>query len=70
MLTINNNVYSIHIVHIIVVITVNYCTCILLYRPLNSYLYVHWILKINIIILIFNFVKLKYIVYYKYLDNL
>ena len=27
-----------------VVITVNYCKCILLYSPLNSYLYVHWIL--------------------------
>ena len=26
------------------VITVDYCKCILLYSPLNSYLYVHWIL--------------------------
>ena len=29
---------------IFVVITVNYCKCILLYSPLNSYLLVHWIL--------------------------
>ena len=34
------------------VITVDYCKCILLYSPMNSYLYVHWILdfKLNIII--------------------
>ena len=41
MLTVNNNVY---IIVIYVVIIVNYCKCILLYSPLNSYLYVHWIL--------------------------
>ena len=35
------NVYSIVIYD---VITVDYCKCILLYSPLNSYLYVHWIL--------------------------
>ena len=29
---------------IYVVITVNYCKCILLYSPLNSFLFVHWIL--------------------------
>ena len=46
MLTVN--AYSIVIYD---VITVNYCKCILLYSPLNSYLYVHWILDlINIII--------------------
>ena len=40
-LTGNNN--DIIIIH--VVITVNYYKCILLlYGPLNSYLYVHWIL--------------------------
>ena len=41
MLTVNNNVY---IIVIYVVITVNYCKCIFLYSPLNSYLYVHWVL--------------------------
>ena len=35
------------IIVIYVVITVNYCKCILLYSPLNSYLYVHWILDVN-----------------------
>ena len=38
--TANNNVY---IIVIYVIITLNYCKCILLYSPLNSYLYVHWI---------------------------
>ena len=40
--------YVIIIIIIIIVIydviTVDYCKCILLYSPLNSYLYVHWIL--------------------------
>ena len=41
-LTENNNLY---IVVISVVVTVNYCKCILfLYGPLHSDLYVHWIL--------------------------
>ena len=39
----NNNVYTIAIS---VVITVNYCKCILVYSPLNSYLYVHWTLDL------------------------
>ena len=39
MLTVN--VYTIVIYD---VITVDYCKCIVLYSPLNSYLYVHWIL--------------------------
>ena len=50
-LTENNHVY---IIVISVVITVNYCKCIiLLYRPLNSYLYVHWILGFKYIVLLF-----------------
>ena len=40
-LSVNVNVY---IIVIDVVITVNYCKCIWLYSPLNSYLYVQWIL--------------------------
>ena len=45
MLTENNNVY---IIVIYVVITVNYCKImLLLYGPLNSYLYVHWILDMK-----------------------
>ena len=40
MLTVN-----VYIIVIYDVITVDYCKCILLYSPLNSYLYVHWILK-------------------------
>ena len=39
MLTVN-----VHIIVIYDVITVDYYKCILLYSPLNSYLYVHWIL--------------------------
>ena len=39
MLTVNVNIIVIYDV-----ITVDYCKCILLYSPLNSYLYVHWIL--------------------------
>ena len=35
------------ILFIYVVITVNYCKSILLYSPLNSCLYVHWILDLN-----------------------
>ena len=49
MLTENNNVY---IIVISVVITVNYCkSIVLLYSPLNSYLYVHWILGFKYILL-------------------
>ena len=33
------------------VITVDYCKYILLYSPLNSYLYVHWILDFKKILL-------------------
>ena len=49
MLTVN-----VYIIVIYDVITVDYCKCILLYSPLNSYLYVHWILDLilNIIIII------------------
>ena len=37
---------SLYIIVISVVITVNYCKCmLLLYSPLNSYLYVHWTLN-------------------------
>ena len=42
-------------VYIIVIydeITVDYCKCILLYSPLNSYLYVHWILDFKQILLL------------------
>ena len=39
MLTVN-----VYIIVIYDVITVDNCKCILLYSPLNSYLYVHWIL--------------------------
>ena len=39
MLTVN-----VYIIVIYDMITVDYCKCILLYSPLNSYLYVHWIL--------------------------
>ena len=42
MLTVN-----VYIIVIYDVITVDYCKCILLYSPLNSYLYVHWILDFN-----------------------
>ena len=35
---------NVYIIVIYDVITINYCKCILLYSPLNSYLYVHWIL--------------------------
>ena len=35
---------NVYIIVIYDVITVDYCKCILLYSPLNSYLYVHWIL--------------------------
>ena len=40
MLTVN-----LYIIVIYYVITVDDCKCILLYSPLNSYLYVHWILN-------------------------
>ena len=36
------------------VITVDYCTCILLYSPLNSYLYVHWMLDFKYILLLLS----------------
>ena len=39
MLTVN-----VYVIVIYDVITVDYCKYILLYSPLNSYLYVHWIL--------------------------
>ena len=39
---------------IYVVITVNYCKCmLLLYSPLNSYLYVHWILDILLLLCLY-----------------
>ena len=47
----HSNVYAdckqqyLYIIIISVIITVNYCKCILLlYSPLNSYLHIHWIL--------------------------
>ena len=47
-----NNVY---IIVIYVVITVNYCKLmLLLYSPLNSYLYVHWILDFKLILLLLS----------------
>ena len=42
MLTVN-----VYIIVIYDVITIDYCKCILLSSPLNSYLYVHWILDFN-----------------------
>ena len=50
MLTVNNNVY---IIVIYGVITVNYCKCILLHSPVNSYLYVHYILDLKKILIIY-----------------
>ena len=47
MLTVN-----VYIIVIYDVITVDYCKCILLYSPLNSYLYVHWILDFKSILLL------------------
>ena len=47
MLTVN-----VYIIVIYDVITVDYCKCILLYSPLYSYLYVHWILDFNYILLL------------------
>ena len=48
----NNNVY---IIVICVVITVNYCKCILLsYSPLNSYLNVHWLYELKLRLLLCN----------------
>ena len=47
MLTVN-----VYIIVIYDVITVDYCKCILLYSPLNSYLYVHWILDYIILLLL------------------
>ena len=47
MLTVN-----VFIIVIYDVITVDYCKCILLYSPLNSYLYVHWILDFKSILLL------------------
>ena len=42
------------------VITVDYCKCILLYSPLNSYvLYVHWILDFKKILLLLLLLKLE-----------
>ena len=38
------NVCMVHIIVISVVITVIYCKCMLLYSPLNSNLYLQWIL--------------------------
>ena len=43
------------------VITVVYCKCILLYSPLNSYFYVHWILDIALIYHFYASNKLTYI---------
>ena len=43
---------NVYIIVIYDVITVYYCKCILLYSPLNSYLYVHWILDIKLILFI------------------
>ena len=44
----------------IVVITVNYCKCmLLLYSPLNSYLYVHWILDFKSILLLITICSFK-----------
>ena len=37
------------------VITVDYCKCILLYSPLNLYLYVHWILYFKLLLLLYGF---------------
>ena len=55
-LTEHNNISPLYINVISVVITVNYCKSILLlYSPLTSYLYVHWILDlINIIIFVLS----------------
>ena len=47
MLTVN-----VYIIVIYDVITVDYCKCILLYSPLNSYLYVHWILDFKLLLLL------------------
>ena len=47
MLTVN-----VYIIVIYDVITVDYCKSILLYSPLNSYLYVHWILDFKLILLL------------------
>ena len=44
-------IVNVYIIVIYDVITVDYCKCILLYSPLNSHLYVHWILLLNIIII-------------------
>ena len=49
MLTVN-----VYIIVIYVVITVDYCKCTLLYCPLNSYLYVHWILDFKYILLLLH----------------
>ena len=48
---------NVYIIVIYDAIIVDYCKCILLYSPLNSYVYVHWILdfKINIIIYYYYF---------------
>ena len=40
----NMDAVNVYIIVMYDVITVDYCKCILLYSPLNSYLYVHWIL--------------------------
>ena len=48
MLTVN-----VYIIVIYDVITVDYCKCILLYSPLNSYLYVHWVSDFKYIFLLF-----------------
>ena len=47
MLTVN-----VYIIVIYDVITVDYCKSILLFSPLNSYLYVHWILDFKLILLL------------------
>ena len=41
------------------VITVDYCKCILLYSPLNSYVYVHWILDFKLLLLLLLSLLLK-----------
>ena len=47
-LTVHNNVFMVNIIVICALITVNYCKCILLlYNPLISYHYVHWILYLS-----------------------
>ena len=49
-----------YIIVISVIIAVNYCKCmLLLYSPLNSYLYVHWILDVKSILLVLLHLALR-----------